>query len=126
MNQSRSGDTKFFQAFGDCTFQHSFALLRQSHEYVTLGVSESSALYERVAFCSIHEFHGTVVPDMQLFCQRADCRLSSVRKSLNGEQKLILPLLNPSSSGCAIAEIQILPDVIPNLGQCLVLFVGDR
>ncbi len=86
MNKSRSGNTKFFQSLGDSTFQHSFALFRQAHEHVALVVSKPSALYEAVAFCSIHEFHGTVVPDVQLFCEPADCRLSTVSKSLNGEQ----------------------------------------
>jgi len=79
------------------------------------------ALHISASSKTVHQFYRTVVPDLQPFGQFSDARTSHWGQALEGQHQLVLAGFEAMSTSSQLAEVKKTTDVIPQIGQDLVV-----
>ncbi len=79
------------------------------------------ALHKPVRHQPVHQLNRTVMSKLQTRGDLAYGGVSARRQSLYGEQQLVLPRFQPARSRLLFAEVEEAPDLIPEVGESLVL-----
>lgn len=75
---------------------------------------------------AIHQFHGAVMADLETFGENPNGRTLSLGEALDGKQELVLLGLEASGPRFAFAEREEATDLIPKLGQGMVVDRGKH
>lgn len=74
----------------------------------------------------VDEPHEAVMLELQSLCQFANGRLAPLGQPSDGEEELVLLRLQSSGPGRFLATAEKAPQLVPELGQRLVVSVGRR
>ena len=93
----------------------------EMHDYLPPVVRSAAARYVAVIFQAIHQFHHAVMFELQSPGQLAYGGLHVFGQAFDGEQQLMLLRLQAVPPGLLLAEMQVEPDLVTELGQRAIL-----
>src|SRR5580658_665285 len=104
--------------------QHPLALRRQHQQHFPPVVLRPLSPHVASFFQPVDQLHRAVMLNLHPVRQLPDPRSNSLRHPLDGQHELVLSPLQPGRLHGALAEVQKLPNLVPELGQCLVVRQG--
>lgn len=86
----------------------------------------SASCRESLVDQPVYQFHRGVMPDLEPIGERPNCRPLSFGKAFDGKQELVLLRFETSGPRFSFAEGEKAPDLMPELGQGLVVNRGNH
>jgi hypothetical protein len=96
--------------------------MRQAHYHLPSILLTGLPRHVSQPLQPVHQFHRTVVLELQTAGQLANSRYNAFRQPLEGQEQLVLLGLHPGRPNLLFAKSQESPDLVTKLGQGAILF----
>jgi hypothetical protein len=96
--------------------------MRQAHHHLPSILSARLSRDVSQPLQAVHQFHRTVVLQLQTAGQLANSRYNAFREPLQSQEQLVLLGFHPGRPNLLFAKSQESPDLVTKLGQGAIFF----